>query len=251
MRKGNMKNTLLLAMLTVLTWSRAVVAQPSIDPALEAAFEKITSTHRVFQATLQTKLLDAATGKELMVMASSIAGSKEADRNETDLSQARFAGVSASDMSALKLAGMHRVIQISRHDLKKRWTVYPLVGAWVELPITNDVRAAAAEMKSVAVGTPSRENLDKHPCERLEQSLTTPAGKKVHAIVWRAQDLSNFPIRVELKAGTQMLHAQQSAIRLEAASSSAFAVPSGYQRMRDGNELTAFALKKMGANPKR
>jgi hypothetical protein len=83
---------------------------------------------------------------------------------------------------------------------------FPGAESVVVLPLPKDQRVVekagdqAAQLTQTAVG---RETIDGHVCVKFR--LLVPAGKTTtaEAYVWRATDLENFPLRLQIRFGTE------------------------------------------------
>jgi hypothetical protein len=118
-------------------------------------------------------------------------------RFEMDMSKIQ-GGPGAMDSAKNKSMGlnMDKLVVISRPDKKSSYMVYPEMNAYIQVPVqtVSPAQTNDSNLEWIELG---QEEVDGHPCAKSEAVHTDSQGNKQLCVVWKAIDLSNFPIKIQ------------------------------------------------------
>ena len=111
---------------------------------------------------------------------------------------------------------------------QRGWTVSETLQGYAPAPSTLQV----AEVKyDAASATPDQ--IDSHPCHRINALITLTDGSTSRYVVWQADDLRHFPIRVQSASGGKPTTLNFSDIRFESPDADLFEPPDGFVRFEN------------------
>jgi hypothetical protein len=104
-------------------------------------------------------------------------------------------------------------------------------------------------MEVTAIG---KETVDGHPCVKNKITITADDGKQQELTAWQASDLNDFPIKMEMLAGTADITIHFTNIKTSAPSASLFDPPADFKKYDSIQELMMSAMGSMrGGMPPR
>jgi hypothetical protein len=158
--------------------------QPISTPG---AIAGLFGSNNAFTAVATTKILDPQQN-EIMVMPMSYAFLSGKARSEVDMTQVTGKSIAPESKAVFKQMGVDRMVTITRPDKQAMVIVYPGLASYAETPLSPaDVQTANA----------SSETVDGHPCRKEKLSISSKDSKQ-EGFVWRATDLKDFPIKIQL-----------------------------------------------------
>jgi hypothetical protein len=173
------------------------------SPKFSSSTEKLFGEHKAFTAKLEM----TAKGKkadENIVMPGTMSFDDGKSRFEMDLAQAKGGAMNPEALPQMKAMGMDKMVMISRPDLKVNYMIYPGMKAFVEMasPAPTKEDKDKTKVDLVELG---KEEVDGHACVKSKAVITEADGKKHEALVWKAADLKDFPVKIEqAEEGTQV-----------------------------------------------
>ena len=159
--------------------------QPISTPG---AIAGLFGSNNAFTAAATTKILDPQQQTEIMVMPMTYAFLAGKARSEVDMTQVSGKSLAPGSNAIFKQMGVDRMVTITRPDKQVMIIVYPGLASYAETPLS------AADVQTANAGT---EMVDGHPC-RKEKLTISSRDNKQEGFVWRATDLKDFPIKIQL-----------------------------------------------------
>jgi len=204
-------------------------AQTQGVSGLDSVILKLFGNHDNFTVDSD---FDMTKAKVTLTMGISVSGGKL--RTESDLGTCKGAGMT-DDFKALiqeaQKRGLSQVVKIVRPDQNRIIRLYPVRKAYDEAPLPKAMTADTGITKPVK--TPlARETIDGHPCVKNKVVITSAKGAKQELIAWEATDLKDFPIKVQIAEGNEILVVHNRNICLAAPSPTLFEVPAGYSKLK-------------------
>jgi hypothetical protein len=153
-------------------------------------------------------------------------------RVDFDSSKARLSGINREKVAEARSIGLDPSIMIDDVDTGLRYWICPKLGAYLEteLPMSDSVSRVGSPRKVRFLGD---EVVHGHRCKKWAAVCVSPDGKDRDAVVWEAQDLRNFPIRIRF----ERVVVDFIEVKLERPSRLLFVPPSEYRRCLRSREL--------------
>jgi hypothetical protein len=194
---------------------------------INAAFMKLFGTHTAFSARVDTVVIDKAQ-QEAMRMPMGFAALDNKVRLDINLEQTTSKELPAGTITALKAAGMDRIVSIFRPDQKTTLILYPNSKRYTAIPLGKGEAEALQAGLTVERETLGKETIDGHPCTKAKVVVRNQQGPVLRAITWSAADLQDLPIRIQTqgKDSDVVMHFKQ--VQLTKPEASQFEVPAGY-----------------------
>ena len=152
---------------------------------------KLFGTNSAFSATLDMQssgLSDTVSGK--------LFADAGKTRFEVDMTQV-MSKMPPQVLAQIRTMGMDKTVIIALPDQKATYTVYPGMKAYVQSALAEaDAATAESDFKMEATEL-GKESVDGHPCVKNKVVVTGPEGTNYESTVWNAEDLKQFPIKIE------------------------------------------------------
>ena len=158
--------------------------QPISTPG---AIAGLFGSNNAFTAVATTRILDPQQN-EIMVMPMTYAFLAGKARSEVDMTQVTGKSIAPESKAVFKQMGVDRMVTITRPDKQAMIIVYPGLAAYAQTPLS------AADVQTASAGT---ETVDGHPCRKEKLTISSKDSKQ-EGFVWRATDLKDFPIKIQL-----------------------------------------------------
>jgi len=97
-------------------------------------------------------------------------------------------------------------------------------------------------MEVTAIG---KETVDGHPCVKNKITITSDDGKQHEIITWQANDMKDFPIKMEMLAGTADITIHYTNIKTSAPDASLFDPPSDFKAYGSMQEMLMANMQRM------
>jgi hypothetical protein len=81
------------------------------------------------------------------------------------------------------------------------------------------------------------EQVNGHPCHRIETRMALSDGSAAKLTEWRADDLKGFPVRIRTESGGRLITVDFSGIRLDLPAPELFVPPGGFTRYASASAL--------------
>jgi hypothetical protein len=217
------------------------LAQSSAAAVLTKLFPAITG----FTAQAEMRVLDKA-GREQMRTPMQYAWRAGAVRMDVDLAQIQSAQTNQKPqmLAGLRQMGMDRQASIMLPTRARLLMVYSALQGYADLPLPKQDAAILAEAFRIERAEIGREKVAGRDCVKQRVTLRGGSSRTVVATVWLAPDLEQFPVRVEIEEGAQVVAFQFSNVKLAAPDESFFAPPAGYTRYAMMSELVEAAARR-------
>jgi len=233
MNRFTLQARLLVAFPIILAGSGAALAQvptAGSGTGVNAAFVKLLGSVSGFTAGLETRVLDRSQN-QLVRMPMEFAFLDGKVRLDINLSQAQSKEFTASNLAALKQAGMDHFISIFRPDRKVTYLIYPGVHSYQELAQSKAEIEAAEKGLKLERSALDKDTLDGHPCVKNKVVVKGSKGSLLEAVTWNATDLKDFPILIEMKEDDKTVRMHFTDVRFVKPDAKQFEVPASYGRM--------------------
>jgi hypothetical protein len=173
------------------------------NPKLSGSTEQLFGDHKAFTAKMEM-IAKGKKADESISMPGNMAYDEGKSRFEMDLTQAKGGPMTVEATAHMKEMGMDKMVMISRPDLKVNYMIYPGMQAYVEMPAEQAAKDGKEKAK-VELTELGKETVDGHACVKSKAIITDGEGKKHEALVWKATDLKDFPVKIEqAEDGTQV-----------------------------------------------
>jgi hypothetical protein len=220
------------------------------QPGVNGAMLKLFSDISAFSSKAEVRFTDKST-KEVTTMTMGFMMQDRKVRLELDMSQIKSKQLTKESLTAMKAAGLDKLVTVVRPDRKVAMLIYPAVAGYVEMPMTRDEAQDMDRNFTVSKTKIGKESIDGHPCEKYKVVLTSSNGASQEAIVSYATDLREFPLRIEMnQPGTQLVMVYK-AVNLARPEVKLFEAPLGFTRHTNVELLMQSAAFKSLSQPGR
>jgi hypothetical protein len=237
----------LFALTTALFLCPPVFGQmpnPGQAPGMNAAMTKLFGDVTAFSSKATVRLLDK-TQKETMLMPLGFALLDGKMRAEIDLTQLKSKDLQPEAMAMFKQMGMDKMTTIIRPDRKTTMVVYPSMQGYAEVPMSKEDAAASGKDYKVTSTKVGNETVEGHPCEKQKVLVTADNGEKHEALVWKATDLKNFPIQMQIQQGDGSVIMNYRDVSTARPEAKLFEAPAGYTKHPSVEKMMEGAMMKM------
>ena len=199
------------------------------QPGVNAAMLKLFGDIPGFTAKADVRLQDKAT-KDLTTMTMGFAMLDNKVRLELDMTQVKSRQITKESLATLKNAGLDKLATVVRPDRKTAILIYPVIGGYVEMPMSRDEVTDMERIYSIAKTRIGKETIDGHPCEKTKVTLAASSGASQEATVWYATDLRDFPVKIEMNQPEALLVMLYKEVKLIRPDARLFEPPAGFTR---------------------
>jgi hypothetical protein len=160
-----------------------------------------------------------------------------------DISQVKTR-VNRAGIEQMMEMGLRRINKLIRPDKKMNYVIYPGLNGYCAFPqtVAGQSTNAPPKIEKTELG---KETIDGHPCVKSKIVMTLADKQKYESVVWRATDLTDFPIKCELASGEDSVITLFRNIRMQAPPASRFEIPDGVKRYPGVPEMMAGNLQIM------
>ena len=202
--------------------------------SLNTGLIRLLGPTNAFSAKAEVRVLNRTRNKESMTMTMNFAQLYTRIRAEIDMAKIKSTEIGSNDVATLRQLGLDQLITVIRLDRKAAIYAYPTLRGYVELPLPDE---ETPNLRLTAAGS---ETVDGRPCSKFKvTSIETPGGKeKLEAYVWKARDLRNLPVKVQIYQPDAVVVMQFKEIRPSRPQYGLFEAPIGYTRYESMEALT-------------
>jgi len=217
------------------------------NPAMNSTMAKLFGHHSAFSATAQFTINDSTHGKtmEMEMMMSMLEGKM---RMETDMTKMKGADLKPQAAAQMKAMGMDKMITIMLPDKKVSLLLYPAFHAYVEMS-TQNAQATESPDKNFKIEESSlgKETIDGHDCEKTKVVMTDDQGAHHEATVWKAADLKDFPIQMQMTERANDITIKYKDVKFEKPDANLFDAPSDFTKYNSMQTMMQTEMmKRMG-----
>jgi hypothetical protein len=239
----------LFALTTALILCSPVFGQiqmggPGQAPGLNAAMMKLFGDVTAFSSKATVRLLDKSQ-KETMLMPLGFALLDGKMRAEIDLTQIKSKDLQPEAIAMFKQMGMDKMTTIIRPDRKTTMVVYPSMQGYAEVPMSKEDAAASGKDYKVTATKVGNETVEGHPCEKQKVLVTGDNGEKHEALVWKATDMKNFPIQMQIQQGDGAILMNYRDVSTARPEAKLFEAPAGFTKHPSVEKMMEGAMMKM------
>jgi hypothetical protein len=166
-------------------------------------------------------------------------------RMELDLTRIRSKQMTPEAVSMVKQMGMNRMVSVIAPEKKLMYVLYPLLQAYVELPLTED---QSGELK-IETSEAGKEAVEGHPCAKRKVVVTDEKGRKQEGFTWNATDLRDFPVKMEFADTEATITMIFRDIKLSPPDAKAFEAPAGFTKHADMQALMTSVSQRNARTP--
>ena len=211
--------------------ARAQVPVAGSGTGVNVAFVKLFSPLTAFSAKVETQSIDAYQ-QVLVKMPMELAALDGKVRLDIDLAQVQSKDFSAATLATLKQSGLDRMVSLFRPDKKLNYIIYPGIQSYQEVAMTAGESEAYQKGLRLERTGQSKETVDGHPCTKSKSVVLNGTNAVLEATTWNAMDLSNFPVKIEMKEKGVTVRMRLSEAQFRKPDAKLFEVPAGYGRMK-------------------
>jgi hypothetical protein len=206
-----------------------------------AQMAKIFGKNQAFSADAELTILDKQ-GAGPMTMEAQYAFLKGKLRTDMDMSSMKGGNLPPQVASQMKMMGMDRIVNIYRTDTQVSYTIYPGLKSYCIIDKSTSPDADKTQKEPKMDVTPiGKETVDGHPCVKNKVTITDD-GKVQEMTTWQASDLNDFPIKMEVHAGTADITVHYTNIKTAAPDASLFDPPADFKKYDSIQELMMSAM---------
>ena len=195
----------------------------------ETAMARIFGSNTAFSAALEVETKDSKTAEPIFVPAKlSFLGGKS--RLTVDLSQTKGTRLAPGAAAQLKTMGLAEMVVISRPDKSASLLIYPGLQGYVEQPRSEKEPTLAPSQIKLSFTELGKETVDGHACAKQKAVVSFGEGTPYEATVWKAVDLKDFPVKVELTGEKNPATITFKNVEFAKPSADAFEAPKDFTR---------------------
>lgn len=223
-----------VALLAVLLSVSAVLAQAAstgTPTPVNTAFVKLFGTVGAFTAKVDTQVIDPYQ-RETVRLIMDFAAADGKVRIEINLAQMQSKELPPDKITALKQAGMDRIISLFRPDKKVTYIVYPGIQSYFSMPVGQEDADAFAKGLKLEKTPLGKETLDGHACVKNKVVVKDAKGPVLQAVAWNAADQKDFPLQIEMKQKENTVRMHFTQLQFTKPDARQFEVPAAYGLMK-------------------
>jgi len=235
-----MKKIFAALTLLALVFSASAQLGGNNTPGLNAAMVKMFGETKAFSAKAEAHILDKDL-KEISILPMNMALREGMLRAEMDLSELKGGQIPPEAAAMLKGSGMDRMVTLVLPEKKMTVIMYPGLQSYAEMA-SSEEEAGEGKFETTELGS---ETLEGHVCTKTKFTTTDAKGKKQDAIVWKAKDLKEFPIQMQVAQKKNTMILKFNNPKLEQPEASLFVMPTNYTKYASVQALMQAAMMKM------
>lgn len=247
-----MKPPFTLAVLTVFLAAFSTFAQPGPrggmggPGGLDAGLQKLFGVHKAWTASVETTVNAPQLGGP-MTMPSTMFVLDGNTRTEMDMSKMKSAAMPPGAAEQMKAMGLAEMVSIVRMDKQKLFIVYPGMQSYLEQALPPASSKGEDKFKVELTGA-GKETVGGHPCVKSSFTIIDDAGQQQKGTIWKATDLKDFPLRLQLTQQGTEVTMEFSNVKLEKPASAQFDPPPAYKRFESQQAMMQEIMaKRFGA----
>ncbi len=191
-------------------------------------FYKLFGEHKAWTAGIEIQMINPVAGGKIL-MPGKIAMLDGKSRVDRDLTKMQGGGMPPGAAEQAKAFGMAEMANITRPDKKAIYMVYTGLEAYLEKPLPEESDVTEDKYK-LEITEQGKETIDNHPCVKSKFVITDSQGKKQEGMVWKATDMKNFPLRVQVQDQGQNVTMDFKDVKLTAPAATLFEPPAKFKR---------------------
>jgi hypothetical protein len=168
---------------------------------------------------------------------------------DLDLGRIKSDKIPPGAIASLQKMGMDRMLNVVRPDKQVTLLIYPRLASYVEAPLTKEDASAYSKTTKIDKTAIGKETIDGHPCVKSKIIVAEENGKKHEGIVWTANDLKNFPVRMDFMEPDTTISMRFKNIQFVRPDSSRFDPPADFKKHSDVQQLMQSVMEKMTRAP--
>ncbi len=249
-----MKRSILLAASgLILAIQIPVVAQMSKPAGNSAdnAMTRVFGTNLNFSATMEMRVKLSPSNNDIS-QSGKIYFAGGNSRTELDLTKMTSSHMPPHTAEQMKAVGMDQLVTITRNDTRKVYMIYPGLESYAQLTPDDAHSTNNSQIETTELG---KEVLDGHPCVKYKYQIQdgVKPGEALTMTAWRATDLKNYPVKIELVStgpqGTTTTTLHFLNINTQPPVANLFNPPAGYRVYNDLKSMIQTEMMKKMSHP--
>lgn len=119
-------------------------------------------------------------------------------RTETEMTKVKGTPLPPDAIVRMKQMGMDRTVHLYLSGKHLSYLIYPDMKSYCEIPMKADGTSTNKQPAKVDRAELGKETIDGHPSIKYQVTVTPAEGKPSKALIWRATDLNDYPVQVEM-----------------------------------------------------
>ena len=214
-------------------------------PTFNEATAKLFGDHQAFSAAMDFEMKSPASDQP-MIMPGKMSFDSGKSRFEMNMSEIKGGGLPPEAAEQMKAMGMDSMVSITRPDKNAMFIIYPGMQSYVENPLPNSGTNSPDDfkMETTALGD---DTVDGHSCVKNKVIITEKSGKKHESLVWNANDLKKFPVKIETTEGGHQAVMHFKNVVFTKPEASVFETPTDFKKYSSMQTMMQeVMMKKMG-----
>jgi hypothetical protein len=214
-------------------------------PQFTGALAKIFSDNPAFSAGIE---IQANLGSQTLTMPARLYFNKGESRMEMDLTAVKGGHMPPQALVQFKAMGIDKMVAINVPEKKMSYVVYPGLQAYCLVPMQSPEASTAESDFKVATTELGKETVNGHDCVKTKVVVTDKDGVTQEFTVWKATDLKNFPVKIEMNQHGIASTVNFSDIKMGASDASLFVPPSDFKQYDSMPAMMQEAMQKHMGN---
>lgn len=220
---------------------------PGASPGMDAVMLKLYGENKAFTASTVISISESNSTQTMSMPVTTIQLDGKI-RSETDMEKMVGGNFPPGALDQIKAIGMTKVVSVVRPDSKEVLLIYPGLSSYVQMPMPKEQVDALQNEPKMAQTEIGKETVEGHPCVKTKITTTDASGKTQDVLVWKATDMKNFPVKIQIKTATggDVVILYKS-VKFDKPDAKLFNPPVGYTKYATQQELLQKAMT--GAKP--
>lgn len=223
--------------LLVTTLASAQPAGPS-STGINGSILKMFGEVKSFSAKGDIHMINSS-GTEVSSMPLTMSMLEGKLRVDMDLSGMKNGTIPPNGMAMLKATGMDRMEMLISPETKGTMVIYPGLESYATVA-DESLREGKTEKTDLG-----KETVDGHPCTKRKVTETKASGTPDEALLWVAEDLKDFPVKMEMKQKKNTIRIHFGSVTLAKPDAKLFEIPAGFTKYDSLQGLMQAAMVKM------
>ena len=234
---------LLFTAMLVATSVQGQFGSPGGQSGLNAAMLKLFGDTKYCSSQAEVRMLNKS-GAETMTMPIAFSLLDGQMRVELDMTRVKSKEMPPEAAASFKQMGLDKMISIIRPDKKLTIVIYPSLRSYSETPMSKEDATDLDRKYTLQTKKLGSENIDGHPCEKNQMTVTADNGQKHEAIVWNALDLARFPLQIQMNQPDATVVMRFSNVQLAKPDAKQFDPPAGFTKYASVEKIMQDAMMK-------
>ena len=240
--------TIAIATATLVLAGSSMAQTPgTTSPGMDAVLLKLYGENKAFTALTVISISDPTSTQTMTLPVTTIQLDGNI-RSETDMEKMTGGNFPPGALDQLKALGMTKVVSVVRPATKEIMLIYPGLSSYIQTPMPKEQADALSKEPKMVQTEIGKETVEGHPSVKTKITSTDAGGKSQDILVWKATDMKNFPVKIQIKTetGGEVVIVYKS-VKFDKPDAKLFNTPVGYTKYATQQELLQKAAS--GAQP--